>query len=182
MSGEQSLDLTPLDKHQLSSPAQFRSVAQSNSSVSNSLWPHGLRHTRLPCLSPPPRAYSNSWPLSWWYHPTISSSDIPFSSHLQSFSGSGSFPMSQFFTQGDQNIGVSASTSILPINLQDWFPLGWTGWIPLLSKGLLRVFSNTRIQKHQFFSAQFSLQSNSHIQTWLLEKPYLWLNRPLLAK
>ena len=113
----------------------------------------------------------NSCPLSQWCHPTISSSVVPFSSHLQSFPASGSFPMSQFFTSGGQSIGVSASTSVLPMNTQDWSPLGWTGWMSLQSKGLSRVFSNTTVQKHQFFSAQFSLWSNSHIHTWLLEKP-----------
>ena len=137
--------------------------------VSDSLWPHGLQSTRLPCPSPTPRAYSNSWPLSQWCHPTISSSVIPFSSHLQSILTSGSFQMSQFFAQGGQGIGISASTSVLPMNIQDLLPLVWSGWIFLLSKGLLRVFSNTTVQKHQFFSAQLSLQSNSHIHTWLLE-------------
>ena len=111
---------------------------------------------------------SNSCPLSWWCHSTISSSVVPFSSHLQSFPSSGSFPMSHFFASGGQSIGVSASTSVLPMNIQDWFPLGWTGWFSLQSKGLSRVFSNTTVQK-QFFSAQLSLQSNSHIHTGLLE-------------
>ena len=118
------------------------------------LWPHGLQLARPPCQSPTPRAYSNSYPLSQWCHPTISSSVIPFSSHLQSFPASGSFPMSHFFTSGGQSIGVSASTSVLPMNIQDWFPLGWTGWISWLSKGLSRVFSNSTVQKHQFFGAQ----------------------------
>ena len=126
---------------------------------------------RPPCPSPTPRVYSNSCLLSQWCHPTISSSVIPLSSCPQSFPASGSFQMSQFFTSGSQSIGVSASASVLPMNIQDWFPLGWTGWISLQSKGLSRVFSNTTVQKHQFFSAQLSLQSNSHIQTWLLEKP-----------
>ena len=108
-------------------------------------------------------ACSNSCPSSWWYHPTISSSVIPFSSHLQSFPASGSFPMSQFFTSGGQNTGVSASAPVLPMNIQGWFPLGLTGWISLQSKGLSRVFSNTTVQKHQFFGTQLSLQSNSHI-------------------
>ena len=135
----------------------------SRSVTSDSLWPHGLQHTRLPCPSPTPRIYPNSCPLSRWCHPTISSSIIPFSSCSQSFPASGSFPMSQFFTSGGQSIGASASASVLPMNIQDWFPLGWTGWISLLSKGLSRVFSNTTVQKHQFFSAQLSLQSNSHI-------------------
>ena len=139
--------------------------------VSDSLWPHGLQHSRLPCLLPIPGVYSNSCPLSWWCHPTISSSVIPFSSHLQSFSASGSFPVSQFFLSGGQSIGVSASASVLPMNIQDWSPLGRTCWISFQSKGLSRVFSNTTVQKHQFFSAQLSLWSNSHIHTWPLEKP-----------
>ena len=136
-----------------------------------SLWPHGLQHTRLPCPSPTPRACSNSCPLSWWCHPTISSPVIPFSSCRQSFPAPGSCQMSQLFTSGGQSIRVSASTSVLPVNTQDWFPLGWTGWISLQSKGLSRVFSNTTAQKHQFFGTQLSLWSNSHIHTWLLEKP-----------
>ena len=139
--------------------------------VSDSLRPHGLQHARLPCPSPTPRAYSNSCLLSWWCHPTISSSVIPFSSCLQSFPALGSFPMSQFFASGGQSIGASASSSVLPMSIQDWFSLGWTGWISLQSKRLSRVFSNTTIQKHQFFGAQLSLWSNSHICTWLLEQP-----------
>ena len=129
----------------------------SRSVVSDSLQPHRLQHARLPCPSPTPGAYSNSCPLSWPSHQTISSSVIPFSSRLQSFPVSGSFPMSQFFTSGGQSIGVSASASVLPMNIQDWFPLGWTGCISLQSKGLSRVFSNTTVQKHQFFSTQLSL-------------------------
>jgi len=117
----------------------------SRSVLSDSLWPHGLQHARLPCPSPTPGAYSNSRPSSWWCHPTISSSVIPFSSHLQSFPASGYFPMSQFFTSDGQSIGASASASVLPMNIQDWFPLGLTGWIRLLSKGLSRVFSNTTV-------------------------------------
>ena len=147
-------------------PVQF-----SCSVMSDSLQSCRLQHTRLPCPSPTPGAYSNSWPLHWWYHPTISPSVVCFSSHLQSFPASGSFPMSQFFASGDQSIGVSASASVLPMNIQDWFPLGLTGWISLQSKGLSRVFSNNTVQKHQFFSTQHSLWSNSHIHTWLLEKP-----------
>ena len=143
----------------------------SHSVVSDSLQPHGLQHTRLPCPSPIPRACSNSCPSSQWCHPTISSSVVPFSSCLQSFPASRSLPMSQLFTSGSQSIGVSASASVLPINIQDRFPLGWTGWISLQSKGLSRVFSNTTVQKHQFFGTQLSLWSNSHIHTWLLEKP-----------
>ena len=142
----------------------------SRSVVSNSLPPHGLQHPRPPCPSPTPRVYSNSCPLSQWCHPTVSSS-VFSSSHLQSFPGSGSFQISQFFTSGGQSSGASASTSVLLMNTQDWFPLGWTGWISSQSKGLSRVFSNTTVQKHQFFSTQVSLQSNSHIHTWPLEKP-----------
>ena len=121
---------------------QFTSVQFSRSVVSNSLRPHGLQHTRPPCPSPTSGVYPNSCPLSQWCHPTMSSSVVPFSSHLQSFPASGSFPMSQFFAAGGHNIGVSASSSVLPMNTQDWSPLGWTGWISLLSKGLSRVFSN----------------------------------------
>ena len=123
--------------------------------------PHGLQLARLPCPSPTPRACSNSCPYSWWCHPTISSSVIPFSSCLQSFPVSRSFLRSQFFTSGSQSIGVSAS--VLPMNIYDWFPLRFTGWISLQSKGLSRVFSNTTVQKHQLFGAQLSLWSNSHI-------------------
>ena len=147
----------------------FSSVQFSHSVVSDSLWPHGLQHARLPCLSPTPGVYSNSCPLSQWCHPTISSSVVPFSSCPQSFPASGSFPTSQFFASGGQSIGVSASASVLPMNTQDWFPLGWTGWISSQSKGLSRVFSNTTVQKHQFFGAQLSLCSTSHIHTWPLE-------------
>ena len=149
----------------------FNSVQFSCSVVSNSLRPHELQHARPPCLSPAPGIYSNSCPLSPWHPPTISSSIIHFSSHLQSFPASGSFPMSHFFTSSGQNIGVSASTSVLPMNTRDWSPLGRTGWISLQSKGLSRVFSSTTVQKHQFFGAQPSSQSNSHIHTWPLEKP-----------
>ena len=138
--------------------------------VSDSLQPHGLQHARLPCPSTTPGVYSNSCPLSWWCHPTISSSVIPFFSLPQSFPASGSFQMSQLFASGDQRIGASASVSILPVNIQDWFPLGWTGWISLQSKGLSRVFSNTTVQKHQCFSPQLSLWSNPHIHILLLEK------------
>ena len=134
--------------------------------MSNSLQSHGLQYARLPCPSPSPGACSNPCPLSRWCHPIISSSVIPL---LQSFPASWCFQMSQFFTSGGQSIGVSASASVPPMNIQDWFPLGWTSWISLQSKGLSRVFSNTTVQKHQFFSAQLSLWSNSHIHTWLLE-------------
>ena len=133
------------------------SVQFSHSVMSDSLWPHGPQHARPPCPSPTPRVYSNSSPLSWWCHPTISSFFIPFSSCLQSFPASGSFHMSQFFTSGGQSTGVSASASDLPMNIQDWFPLGWTGWISLQSNGFSRVFSNTTVQKNQFFSTQLSL-------------------------
>ena len=143
----------------------------SDSVVYDSLRPHGLQHARLPCPSPTPRAYSNSCPSSQWCHPTISSSVVSFSSSLRSFSASGPFPMSQFFMSGGQSIGVSVSASVLPMNIQDWSPLEWTGWISSQSKGRSRVFSNTAVQKHQFFSTQLSLQSNSHIHTWLLKKP-----------
>ena len=143
----------------------------SCSVMSNSLLPHGLQHTSPPCPSPSPRACSNSCPSSRWCHPTISSSVIPFSFCLQSFPVSGSFPMSQFFTLGGQGIGVSASASVFPMNSQDWFPLGLTGWISLQSKGLLRVFANPTVTKHQVFGTQCSLRSNSHINTWRREKP-----------
>ena len=129
----------------------------SRSFVSDSLQPHEPQHARPPCPSPAPGCYPNSCPLSRWCHPSISCSVVPFSSCLQSLPKSGSFQMSQFFTSGGQSIGVSTSTLVLPMNTQDWFPLGWTGWISLQSKGISRVFSNTTVQKHQFFSAQLSL-------------------------
>ena len=147
--------------------------------MSSDLQTHGLQPARLPSPSPSLRTCSNSCPLSWWCHPTISSFVVPFSSCLQSFPASESFPMSHFFTSDDQSNELSVSASPLPMNILDWFPLEWAGWISLFSKGLSRVFPNTTVQKHQFFSAQLSLQSNSHIHTWLLEKPYLWLDRPL---
>ena len=147
-------------------PVQF-----SCSVMSYSLQPHEPQHTRPPCPSPTPGVHPNPWPSSWWCHPTISSSVIPFSSCPQSFPASGSFQMNQFFASGGQSIGVSASASVLPVNTQDWSPLGWTGWISLQYKGISRVFSNTRVQKHQYFSTQLSSQSNSHIHTRLLEKP-----------
>ena len=152
----------------------FFSVQFSLSVMSNSLRPHGLQHPRLPCPSSTPKAYSNSCPSSQWYHPTISFSVIPFPSCLQSFPASGSFPVSQLFTSGGQRIRASAS--VLPVNIQGWFPLGLTGLISLLSKGLSRVFSNTTVWKHHFFGAQPSLWSNSHICTWLLERPRDWIN------
>ena len=141
----------------------------SLSLMSDSLQPNGLQQARLPCPLPTPRTYSNSCPS--WCHPTISSSVIPFFPYLQSFPASGSFPTSQFFSSGGWSIGVSASASVLPMNIQDWFPLEWTGWISLQSKGLWRAFSNTTVQKHQFFGAQPSIWSNSHIHAWLLENP-----------
>ena len=151
-------------------PFSDNSVQFSHSVMSNSLWPHGLQHARPPCPSPTPRPCSNLSPLSWWCHPIISSSVIPFS-FPQSFLASGSFPMSRLLAWGGQRIRVSASESILPMNIQDWSPLGWTGWISLQSKGLSRVFSNIIAQKNHFFCAQLSVWSNSHIYTWPLEKP-----------
>ena len=135
----------------------FSSVQFSHSVVSDSLWPHESQHARPPCPSPTPGVHSNSRPSSRWCHPAISSSVVPFSSCPQPLPASESFPMSQLFTSGGQSTGVSASASILPMNIQDWSPLGWTGWISLQSKGLSRVFSNTTVQKHQFFGAQLSL-------------------------
>ena len=138
-------------------PMLNSSVQFSPSVISNSLRPHGLQHARPPCPSPTPEAYSNSSPLSWWCHLTISSCVVPFSYCLQSFPASGSFPVTQFFESGGHSIGISVSTSVLPINIQDGSPLGWTGWISLQSKRLSRVFSNTTVQKHQFFCSQLSL-------------------------
>ena len=133
------------------------SVQFSCSVVSDSLQPHELQHARPPCPSPTSGVYSNPCPLNWLCHQTISSSVVPFFSCPQSFPASGSLQMSQLFASGGQSIGISASASVLPMNIQGWFPLGWTGWIPSLSKGLSRVFSNTTVQKHQFFGAQLSL-------------------------
>ena len=147
------------------------SVHFSCSVVSNSLWPHELQHTRPPCPSPTLRVYSNSCPSSQWCHPAISSPVVPFSSCPQSLPASESFPMCQLFTWGGQSIGVSALVSVLPMNTQGWSPLEWTGWISLRSKRLSRVFSNSTVQKHQFFGTELSSQSNSHIHTWPLEKP-----------
>ena len=158
------------------------SVQFSNSVVSNSLQPHELQHTRPPCPSPAPGVHPNLCPSSRWCHPAISSSVVPFSSCPQSLPASESFPMSQLFTWVGQSIGVSASASVLPNNTQDWSPLEWTGWISLQSKGLSRVFSNTTVQKHQFFRTQLSSQSNSRIHTWPLEGGPPWLDGPLLAK
>ena len=139
-----------------------------HSVMSDSLWPHGLQHSRLPCPLPSPGVCSNSYLLSQWCHPAISSSVVPFFSCPQSLPASESFPLSQLFTSGGRSIGPSASASVLPKNIQGWFPLGL---ISLLSKGLSRVLSNTTVWKHQFFGAQPSLWSNSHIHRWLLEKP-----------
>ena len=148
----------------------------------NSLQPHESKHARPPCPSPTPGVHPNLCASSWWCHPAISSSVVPFSSCPQFLPASESFPMSQLFTWGGRSIGVSASASILPMNTQDWSSLEWTGWISLQSKGLSRVFSNTTVQKHQFFGAQLSSQSNSHIRTWPLKKPKPWLDGPWLAK
>ena len=156
--------------NQLINYEYFSSVQFSCSVMSDTLRSHGLQHTRLPCPSLSPGVCSNSSPLSWWCHPTISSSVDPFSLCPQSFPASVSFSISQFFASGGQRIGVSPSTSVLPMNTQDWSPLGWTGWISLQSKGLSKVFFNITVQKHHFFSAQLSLSSNSHIHTWLLKK------------
>ena len=158
------------------------SVQFSHSVVSDSLRPHESQHARPLCPPPTPRVYSNSCPSSQWCHPAISSSVVPFSSCSQSLPASESFPMSQLFIWGGQSTGVSALASFLPKKSQDWHPLGWTGWTFLQAKWLSRVFSNTTVQKHQFFGAQLSSQSNSHIHTWPLEKPQPWLDGPLLAK
>ena len=154
-----------LDNHQIRSDQISRSV------VSDSLWSHESQHARPPCPSPPPGVHSDSCPSSQWCHPANSSSVVPFSSCLQSLPASESFPMSQLFAWGGQSTGVSASASFLPKNTQGWSPLDWTGWISLQFKGLSRVFSSTTVQKHQFFGAQLSSQSNSHIHTWPQEKP-----------
>ena len=149
----------------------FSSVQFSRSVVSDSLRPHEPQHARPPCPSPTPGLHSNSCPLSQWCHTAISSSVVPFASCPQSLPASESFPMNQLFTWGGQNIGVSASESVLPINTQDWSPLEWISWISLQSRGLARVFSSTTVQKHQFFGAPLSSQSNSNTHTWPLEKP-----------
>ena len=146
------------------------SVQFSCSAVSDPLQPHELQHTRPPCPSPTARVHPSPCPLSQWCHPTILSSVVPFFSCPQSFPASGSSQMSQPFTSGGQSIGVSASASVFPMNIQDWSPLGWTGWISLQSNGLSRVFSNSTVQKHQFFCSQLSLQSNSHTHRWPLKK------------
>ena len=150
--------------------------------MSDSLRPHGPQRIRLPCPSPTPTAFPNSYPLSPWCHPTISSSVVPFSSCLQSFLASGFFPMSQLFTTGVLRMETSASVSVLPMNIQDWFPLGLTGWISLQSKGLSRVFSNTIVQKHQFFGDQLSLWSNSHTCTWTSGKTIALIRQTFVGK
>ena len=160
---------------------QFSSVQFSHSVMSDSLQSHESQHARPPCPSPTPGVHSDSHPSSQWCHPAISSSVVPFSSCSQSFPASGSFPMSQLFTWGGQSIGVSALTSVLAMNTQDWSPLGWTGWISLQSKGLSRVFSNTTVQKHQIFGAQLSSQSNSH-SYMTTGKTIALTKRTLLAK
>ena len=154
-----------VEKHPMLCSVQF-----SHSVVSDSLWSHESQHASPPCPSLTPGVYSDSCPSSWWCHPAISSSVVPFSSCPQSFPASGSFPVSQLFAWGGL-YGVSASTSVLPMNTQDWSLLGWTGWISLQSKELSRVFSNTTVQKHQFFGPQLSSPSNSYIHSRLLEKP-----------
>ena len=155
--------------HKSESIVVILSVQFSRSVVFDSLPPHELQHARPPCPSPSPGVHSNSHPSSQWCHPAISSSVVPFSSCPQSFQAAKSFPMSQLFAWGGQSTEVSALASLLPKNTQGWSPSEWTGWISLQSKGLSRVFSNTTVQKHQFFSPQLSSQSTSHIHTWLLE-------------
>ena len=166
-----SMDCSTTGFSVLLTPVKLLSVQFSRLVVSDSLRPHESQHARLPCPSPTPRVYSNSCPSNRWCHPAISSSVVPFSSCPQSLPASGSFPMSQLFAWGGQSIGVSAFVSILPMNTQDWSPLGWIGWTSLQSKGLSRIFSNITVQKQQFFGTQPSSQSNSHIHTWLLETP-----------
>ena len=161
-----------------------RTKTQTGCSVSKSCQTlcHSMQHATLPCPWSSPRVCSNSCPLSWWCHPTISSSLISFSSCLRSFPASGSFPVSQLFASGGKSVRASASASVLPMNIQGWFPLGLTGLIFLLSKGLSRVFSNTTVWKHQFFGTQSSLWSNSHIYTWLLEKNIALALKILIGK
>ena len=169
--------MVPIDLLQLAEKVislkcnKFSSVQFSSSVVSNSLRPHESQHARPSCSSPTPRVHSDSRPLSQWCHPAITSSVVPFSSCPQSLPASESFPMSQLFTSGGQSTGLSALASFLTKKSQGSSPSEWTGWISLQSKGLSRVFSNTTVQKHQFFGAQSSSQSNSHIHTWPLEKP-----------
>ena len=160
-----------IQKTKIMASGFISSVQFSRSVMSDSLQPHESQHARAPCPSPTPGVHSDSHPSICWCHPAISSSVVPFSSCPQSFPASESFPMSQLFTWGGQSTGVSALASFFPKNTQDWSPLEWAGWISLQSKGLSRVFSNTTVQKHQFFGAQPSSRSNSHIHTWPLEKP-----------
>ena len=160
-----------MKKHLMISCLPFSSVHFSRSVVSDSLRPHESQHVRPPCSSPSPGVHSDSHPSSPWCHPAISSSVVPFTSYPQSLPASKSFPMSQLFAWGGESTGASALPSFLPKKSQGWSPSEWTGWIPLQSKGLLRVFSNTTVQKHQFFGTQPSSQSNSHIHTWPQEKP-----------
>ena len=157
---------------------KISSVQFSRSVMSDSLRLHESQHARPPCPSPTPGVYSNSHPSSRWCHPAITSSVVPFSSCPQSLPASESFPLSQLFTWGGQSTGVTALTLFPPKKSRGWSPSEWTGWISLQSKGLARVFSNTTVKKHQFFSAQLSSQSNSHIHTWPQEKPSPWLDRP----
>ena len=171
-----------LSPQQVLVPTWFSSIQFSCSVMSDSLRPHELQHARPPCPSPTPGIHSDSRPSSQWCHPATSSSVVSFYSCPQSLSASESFPMSQLFAWGGQSTGVSALASFLPKNTQGWSPLEWTGVISLQSKGLSRVFSNITVQKHQFFGAQLSSQSNAHIHTGLLEKPEPWLDTPLLAK
>ena len=178
--GEDLQKHTPNNKQ--NSNKNTSSVQFSRSVVSDSLRPHELQHARPPCPSPTPRVHPGSRPLSQWCHPAISSSVVLFSYCPQSLPASESFPMSQLYPWGGQSTGVSALASFLPKKSQGWSLSEWTGWISLQSKGPSRVFSNTTVQKHQFFSAQLSSQSNSHIHTWPLEKPYPWLDKLLLAK
>ena len=170
-SGHRSPLYYPFNRPQKYHLPTSSSVQFSLSVVSEYLWPHESQHTRPPCPSPTPGVHSDSRPLSRRCHAAISSSVIPFFSCPQSLPTSESFPMSQLVAWGGQSTGVSAWASVRPKNTQDWSPLEWTGWTSLQSKGFSRVFSNTTVQKHQFFSAQLSSQSNSHIHTWPLEKP-----------
>ena len=168
-----------IPKLKIMSSGPINSVQFSHSVVSDSLRPHESQHARPPCPSPTPGVHSNSCPSSWWCHPSISSSVLPFSSRLQSFPATGSFPVSWLFTSGSQRIGASASASALPMNIQGWFPLGWTGLISLQSLGLSRVFSITTVQKHQFFSTQLSFWWLSHVQ--LLVTPWTVAHQSTLS-
>ena len=171
-----------MESHGECSMYAFSSVQFSCSVMSDSLWPHESQHARSPCPSPTPGVHSDSHPSSQWCHPAFSSSVVPFSSCLQSLPASESFPMSQLFAWGGQSTGVSALASFLSKKSQGWSHLGWTGGISMQSKGPSRVFSNTTVQKHQFVGAQLSSRSNSHSDTWPVEKPQPWIDRPLLAK